>query len=250
MLRTIQEIHQERETGTGSGNMNGNRGYQFPWKLHDMLQEAQKLGKQAIVSFQSHGKAFRVHNKELFSVEIMPLFFKQSKYKSFQRQLHLWGFKRILEGPDEGAYYHEAFLKGRPNLCHYMTRQKVKSETVKNENQEVPNVYRASTNIAMQQQHNQAIQCDSLSPALGAKLEPSVSMALAEALPVPNLQQIYTPLPSVMIPFQQKKIEMKAFGPPSTDKTSAVSAAIVDHLFVDMWKSICLTHNFAFFSIL
>jgi len=33
---------------------------------------------------------------------------------------------RITQGPDGGAYYHELFLRGRPNLCARMVRQKVK----------------------------------------------------------------------------------------------------------------------------
>lgn len=36
------------------------------------------------------------------------------------------GFRRLTQGPDAGAYYHELFLKGRPQLCMRMQRQKVK----------------------------------------------------------------------------------------------------------------------------
>jgi hypothetical protein len=38
----------------------------------------------------------------------------------------LYGFRRITQGPDAGAYYHELFLKGRPTLSQRMIRQKVK----------------------------------------------------------------------------------------------------------------------------
>lgn len=53
-------------------------------------------------------------------------YFRQSKLTSFQRQLNLYGFRRITQGRDGGAYYHEMFMRGRLSLCYRMKRQKVK----------------------------------------------------------------------------------------------------------------------------
>lgn len=94
----------------------------FPEKLHRMLEETQKEGLTDVVSFFSHGRAFSVHDIDKFVVDIMPRFFKQSKWNSFARQLNLYGFIRITSGPDAGGYYHELFLKGRPNLSFHMRR--------------------------------------------------------------------------------------------------------------------------------
>lgn len=94
----------------------------FPDKLHRMLEEVEKQGLSEAVSFFSHGRAFGVHDMDRFVSEIMPKYFKQTKWSSFARQLNLYGFIRISSGPDAGGYYHELFLKGKPSLAHHMRR--------------------------------------------------------------------------------------------------------------------------------
>lgn len=94
----------------------------FPEKLHRMLDEVRADGKDDVISFFAHGRAFAVHDPDRFTSEVMPKFFKQSRLSSFQRQLNLYGFTRITSGPDAGGYYHELFLQGRPNLAVHMRR--------------------------------------------------------------------------------------------------------------------------------
>ena len=94
----------------------------FPEKLHRMLCEVEASGDETTVSFFPHGRAFAVHNPARFVTEVLPKYFRQSRLSSFQRQLNLYGFTRISQGPDAGGYYHELFLKGRPNLCLHMRR--------------------------------------------------------------------------------------------------------------------------------
>ena len=46
---------------------------------------------------------------------------------------NLWGFKRIKGnkgGTERGAYHHSYFVRGKPDLCYLMTRQKVKGRTI------------------------------------------------------------------------------------------------------------------------
>ncbi len=51
-----------------------------------MLELAEKEGFEKIVSWLQDEKSFKVYDPSAFVKEIMPNFFQQSKYKSFQRQ--------------------------------------------------------------------------------------------------------------------------------------------------------------------
>ena len=61
----------------------------------------------------------------------MPSYFKQTKFASFQRQLNIYGFKRLTTGKDCGGYYHELFLRHKLILCENIIRTVVKGIGVK-----------------------------------------------------------------------------------------------------------------------
>jgi len=100
----------------------------FPVKLHNILQ---KNIHDDIISWQPHGRSFLLRKPKDFVTEVMPLYFKQSKLTSFQRQLNLYGFSRLTSGPDKGGYYHELFLRGKDHLCTKIMRMKVKGTRTK-----------------------------------------------------------------------------------------------------------------------
>jgi len=83
------------------------------------------------IDWMPHGRAFLVRKPKLFASDVLPRFFRQTKFLSFTRQLNLWGFKRITRGMDAGAYYHELFLRGRPYMAMRMRRQKIKGTGMK-----------------------------------------------------------------------------------------------------------------------
>lgn len=59
----------------------------FPFRLHDMLNDAEAKGFDHVVSWQEGGRSFKVHDKEQFSKILLPRYFQgQTRYKSFQRQ--------------------------------------------------------------------------------------------------------------------------------------------------------------------
>jgi hypothetical protein len=86
----------------------------FPERLFHMLTE-EKFPD--VVAWAPHGRAFHIKHSKEFELHVLPKYFNQTKYRSFQRQLNLYGFRRLHQDLDRGAYYHELFLKGRPNLC-------------------------------------------------------------------------------------------------------------------------------------
>ncbi|KAL3797689.1 hypothetical protein ACHAW5_002783 [Stephanodiscus triporus] len=101
----------------------------FPLKLHRILEDSEAAGLGHIISWQPHGRAFKMLNPTLFAEKIMRIYFpKMKKVTSFQRQFNVYGFERLSrDGPDVGAYYHEAFLRHFPWLClRRMTRRRVK----------------------------------------------------------------------------------------------------------------------------
>jgi len=98
----------------------------FPQILHRMLLNVEASDLDHILSFFPHGRAFIIHNPKAFEKLVMPKYFRMSHMASFRKQLNLYGFKRIVQGPEYGGYYHELFIKGRPDMCAKIFRPRVK----------------------------------------------------------------------------------------------------------------------------
>ena len=101
-----------------------NKPHSFPWKLHEMLQDADRNKFTQVVSWQLDGTAFKVHNHGEFLRTIMPQYFDQTKYESFRRQLNLYGFTRVSRGANRGIYMHPYFVQHDPSLCQHVLRTK------------------------------------------------------------------------------------------------------------------------------
>lgn len=137
----------------------------FPWKLHHMLDDMDAQDNKTIVCWQPHGRAFMVNKPKEFVEEIMPHYFNQTKYASFQRQLNLYGFSRLSHGRDKGAYYHKCFVRGERALCRGMVRQKIKGTKVRRSlsPEEEPDFYSSryrETNQATDRQVPQVMAMD------------------------------------------------------------------------------------------
>lgn len=106
----------------------------FAWKLYEMLETVHKNKTDTdIVSWVDNGEAFKVHDLKRFVDDIVPTYFKQSKYKSFQRQLYFYGFIRETsssgkKGHTAGSYRHPKFIRGKKTLCLSMAPKKTKKK--------------------------------------------------------------------------------------------------------------------------
>ena len=170
-------------------------GLLFPIKLRQMLVQMEEDGTTDIVSWidtgTSDGWLFKWHDKDIFVTEILPRFFQQSKLKSFQRQLNLWGFLRVNSKKSlhtYGAYYHpqKLFLRERPDLVYNITRQ----ETFK---------VKKDKNDSHQQLPLQPHPQQRISPSPAAVVVPVAVVpsgpSLRRPLPLPPLHQVTTNFP-------------------------------------------------------
>jgi HSF-type DNA-binding len=96
-----------------------------------------------IITWLPHGRAWRILKPRDFEVRVIPMFFEHSKFSSFVRQANGWGFRRITQGRDRSAYYHEQFLRGLPFLSKTMKRPGPSEKKTANPDHE-PDLYQIS----------------------------------------------------------------------------------------------------------
>eukprot|EP00535_Pseudo-nitzschia_heimii_P005853 CAMPEP_0197174734 /NCGR_PEP_ID=MMETSP1423-20130617/1130_1 /TAXON_ID=476441 /ORGANISM="Pseudo-nitzschia heimii, Strain UNC1101" /LENGTH=336 /DNA_ID=CAMNT_0042623697 /DNA_START=144 /DNA_END=1154 /DNA_ORIENTATION=- len=169
----------------------------FAWKLYEMLETVHKNKVDTdVVSWVDNGEAFKVHDLKRFVDEIVPIYFKQSKYKSFQRQLYFYGFTRETSSAGKnchtpGSYRHPKFVRGKKTLCLSMAPKKTKKKRSNSPElgSSTDATNPANENIPQQQQQLQSH---------AMTVEPNVSVARAvsnevitnsnDALPIPLLR--------------------------------------------------------------
>ena len=104
--RTLAPLSVPGASSAGSIRVVSGSGFRyvvpFPYRLHEMLSTVDAQHGSSIVSWLPDGKQFKVHDPRRFVESVIPSAFKQKSLKSFQRQLHLYGFQRVHEGVDKG----------------------------------------------------------------------------------------------------------------------------------------------------
>ena len=79
----------------------------FPYVLANILDSE----PPDIITWSSTGRAFGIRNMAVFKTRVLPQYFKHDKFSSFQRQLNLYGFRKVnslallLAVPEVSRYY-------------------------------------------------------------------------------------------------------------------------------------------------
>ncbi len=91
--------------------------FEFPKMLYNMLEDCTFDERYShIVSWQPHGLAFKVHNRDELE-KILSRWFRE-KYESFRCLLEQWGFLKLTRGKDRGCWYHKKFYYHRSRSSH------------------------------------------------------------------------------------------------------------------------------------
>jgi len=92
----------------------------------NMMRYAEREGAgkdDYCVSWLADGKSFIVRNPDVFTRQIVPKFFKPTKFSSFTRKLYRWGFRQINRGigPDDPIVFgNEYFDRNNEHLMSNM----------------------------------------------------------------------------------------------------------------------------------
>lgn len=93
----------------------------FPQILQEILSTPQY---QPIAHWLPDGFSFVIADKQRFSEEILPKFFREALFHSFIRKLNRWGFRRVKNKNrrkgEESSFAHSNFVRDKPWLCMKM----------------------------------------------------------------------------------------------------------------------------------
>lgn len=104
----------------------------FPIILHTIVSD---VNSDNCIQWLPCGTRFVIADKDDFSTIILPRYFggrggSTTKFTSFTRRLKRWKFSRVPSGREMGAYYHEKFRRGEPELAKKIQYPVTKSQAV------------------------------------------------------------------------------------------------------------------------
>ena len=104
----------------------------FPVKLMKAMSEHPN---EEAVAWLPDGKSFVILNSDLFCTEVLNHVFRDTKYASFVRKLHRWGFVRLTSGTGTDCFHHPFFHRHRREQASkiFATRRLEKDGNIKRE---------------------------------------------------------------------------------------------------------------------
>lgn len=93
-----------------------NKDQNFPVLLHEIVSSEEF----DCIQWLPCGSFFVISDKDAFTKQVIPRFFDArggTKFTSFTRRLKRWMFNRVSSGANIGAYHHEMFRRGEPELA-------------------------------------------------------------------------------------------------------------------------------------
>ncbi|KAJ1655205.1 hypothetical protein IWQ61_005002 [Dispira simplex] len=131
-----------------------------------------------IIGWDAHGKWIIIYYPGRFEKEIMPRFFKTNEFRSFTRQLHIYGFDRISDDRKRAKsdimapkiFCNPDFVRGGKDLLKNIKRVAKKGEQAKSANvpHHLPRC--SSTDYMIPQHYNTGLYHFSPSPGVPAEL--------------------------------------------------------------------------------
>ena len=87
------------------------RSIPFPQRLMTMIRQEARASPE-VIRWSEDGLCFFISDEAAFVEEVLPRHnFKATKIQSFQRNLNIYGFKRLTKGPNALAYRHPSFCR-------------------------------------------------------------------------------------------------------------------------------------------
>jgi hypothetical protein len=106
------------------GNVSHDMFFLLPVQLMNLMEFADQQNKEeCCVSWLPDGKSFIIRNPDEFTRQLVPKYFKATKFSSFTRKLYRWGFRQVNRGigPDDPIIFgNEHFQRDNAELMSKM----------------------------------------------------------------------------------------------------------------------------------
>lgn len=112
--------------------------------VYKILEDSAVIGTESIVAWEDDGTSFRIFDQNAFNDTVLPNYSKKkTKFRSFQRQLNIYGFKMSKR---TGVYRHQLFRRGHVNsIARIKPRAKKKMDGSEDNNDENRSISRSNS---------------------------------------------------------------------------------------------------------